>query len=418
MPGNARRDGAVLAFVALFATAVPVEAVEVSGRVDIEPRLFLNSPAYPHQKHHGISFAIEPEFYFQFEDDRQSLVFTPFLRVDSADDRRTHFDVRELTYQWVFDDLELRAGIGHVFWGVTESYSLVDVINQTDMVENVDLKEKLGQPMVNLTLLRDWGALDFFVLPGFRERTYPGRTGRLRSEPYVDTNRATYESRAGRNRVDLALRWSHAIGIFDIGVAHFRGTSREPMLSPLHVCDDGSSVPPSPECPSSMLPVETVLAPHYEIVNRTSLDLQATTDSTLWKLELLNESRKGDSHTAWVGGFEHTWYGINDSDIDLGLLVEHLYDDRGDNAPGPFENDVFVGVRLGLNDEASTELLAAAIADAEGDATALAFNASRRIGDDWKMELEARAWTEVDDADPLAVLRQDDYLQFTISHFF
>ncbi len=181
MRNFARRSGAVLAYAALFTAAVPVEAVEVSGRVDIEPRVVLHSPEHSFQNHHGISLAIEPEFYFLFQNDRQSLVFTPFLRVDSADGRRSHFDLRELTYQWVFDDLELRAGIGRVFWGVTESYSLVDVINQTDMIEDVDLKEKLGQPMVNLTLIRDWGALDFFAMPGFRERTYPGRTGRLRA---------------------------------------------------------------------------------------------------------------------------------------------------------------------------------------------------------------------------------------------
>ena len=117
MPEFARRSGAVLAYVTLLTAALPVEAIEVSGRVEIEPRVFFHSPEHSFQNHHGISLAIEPEFYFPFQDDRRSLVFTPFLRVDSADGRRSHFDVRELTYQWVFDDLELRAGVGRVFWG-------------------------------------------------------------------------------------------------------------------------------------------------------------------------------------------------------------------------------------------------------------------------------------------------------------
>ena len=63
--------------------------------------------------------------------------------------------MRELLYQRVFDQAELRVGIGRVFWGVTESYKLVDVINQTDLVENVDHEDKLGQPLVNLTFVRD-----------------------------------------------------------------------------------------------------------------------------------------------------------------------------------------------------------------------------------------------------------------------
>ena len=403
------RGRAILALAPLLVIAPPVGALEVSGRLELESRGFLQSPAYPRQERHGLSFAVQPELYHSFDDDRQSLLFTPFLRLDTADDRRSRFDVRELMYQRVFDDVELRVGIGRVFWGVTESYHLVDVINQTDLVENVDREDKLGQPLVNVTFIRDWGALDLYVLPGFRERTYPGREGRLRSEPFVDTDRATYESGAGRDRVDLAVRWSHAVGDFDIGVAHFRGTSREPRLLP--ACA-------APPC-NPFTGQGFVLAPRYDVVRRTSLDLQATRDATLWKLEVLHESGgPGDSWLAWVGGFEYTWFGVNDSDVDLGLLVEHLFDGRGGRAPHPLENDVFAGVRLGLNDEASTELVGGVIADAEGNAMALNLEASRRIGESWKVELEARAWNGVENDDPMAPLRRDDYVQLTMSRFF
>ena len=408
MPDAVRHGWAVLAAVSLLALALAPGAVELSGRFELEPRGFTQSPAHPRQNRNGVSLAVQPELYHSFDDDRQSLLFSPFLRLDTADDRRTHFDVRELLYQRVFDDAELRIGIGRVFWGVTESYHLVDIINQTDLVENIDREDKLGQPLVNLTFIRDWGALDLFMLPGFRERTYPGREGRLRSEPFVDTDRATYESGAGRQRIDYAVRWSHAIGDFDIGVAHFHGTSREPRLLP--ECATPGCNPVTGE--------GFVLAPRYEVVHRTSLDLQATKDATLWKLEALHESGQGDSYVAWVAGFEYTWFGINESDMDLGLLVEHLFDGRGGKAPHPLENDVFAGVRLAFNDEASTELLAGVIADGEGDATNLNLEASRRIGERWKVELEARAWTGVDRDDAMFPLQRDDYVQLTLSRFF
>ena len=403
-----RHGWTVLAAVSLLALAPAPGAVELSGRFELEPRGFTQSPAHPRQNRNGVSLAVQPELYHSFDDDRQSLLFSPFLRLDTADDRRTHFDVRELLYQRVFDDAELRIGIGRVFWGVTESYHLVDIINQTDLVENIDREDKLGQPLVNLTFIRDWGALDLFMLPGFRERTYPGREGRLRSEPFVDTDRARYESGAGRQRIDYAVRWSHAIGDFDMGVAHFHGTSREPRLLP--ECATPGCNPVTGE--------GFVLAPRYEVVHRTSLDLQATRDATLWKLEALHESGQGDSYVAWVAGFEYTWFGINESDMDLGLLVEHLFDGRGGNAPHPLENDVFAGVRLAFNDEASTELLAGVIADGEGDATNLNLEASRRIGERWKVELEARAWTAVDRDDAMYPLNRDDYVQLTLSRFF
>ena len=408
----AARDGrAIFVALSLLAPALPVGAVDLSGRIELEPRGFMQSPAHPGQNRHGLSLAVQPELYHEFDDGRQSLLFSPFVRLDSADDERTHFDVRELLYQRVFDAAELRIGIGRVFWGVTESYHLVDVINQTDLVENIDREDKLGQPLVNLTLIRDWGAVDLFVLPGFRERTFPGREGRLRSEPFIDTERATYESGAGRQRIDYAVRWSHAIGDFDIGVAHFRGTSREPRLLP--ECEDGRSALSTPCNPSTV-----VLAPRYEVVNRTSLDVQATRDATLWKLEALHESGQGDTYVAWVAGFEYSWFGINESGMDLGLLVEHLFDDRGGNAPHPLEDDVFAGMRLAFNDEEDTALLAGVIVDMEGDATNLTFEASRRVGDDWKVELEARIWTGVANDDPMSPLRDDDYLQLTLSRFF
>ena len=51
------------------------------------------------------------------------------------------------------------------------------------------------------------------------------------------------------------------------------------------------------------------------------------------------------------------------------MLVEHLFDGRGARAPHPLENDLFAGVRLALNDEAGTDLVAAVTVEA-----------SRRIG--------------------------------------
>ena len=63
-----------------------------------------------------------------------------------------HGDIRELAYVHASDDWELRLGIRKEFWGVTEFQHLVDVINQTDGVEDFDGEDKLGQQMVNLII--------------------------------------------------------------------------------------------------------------------------------------------------------------------------------------------------------------------------------------------------------------------------
>ena len=120
----------------------------------------------------------------------------------------------------------MRAGVDKVFWGATEVYHLVDIINQTDNVENRDGEQKLGQPMFKVSLERDWGVLDLFLMPYFRERTFSSAEGRPRSQPRVAAELTEYENSREEYHPDVALRWSSNLGDWDLGIAHFHGTGR------------------------------------------------------------------------------------------------------------------------------------------------------------------------------------------------
>ena len=392
----------------LVPAASSLRAAEWNYRLDMQMRGFMHSPAYPAQKPHGASIAMEAEYFNVSQNGRDSLVVEPFLRLDSTDGERSTFDIRELMYQRNYDSAELRVGIGRVFWGVTESFHLIDTVNQTDYLEDLDGEAKLGQPMVNLSLIRNWGIVDLFALPAFRERPFPGSAGRLRTEPVADADRASHESGAGRGRVDYALRWTGSFAAVDIGLAHFRGTAREPRLLPAcdaQVCDAVSGA-------------GFVFTPHYELTRRDSLDLQVTGNATLWKLEALHETRRSESWHAWVAGLEHAWYGVLGTGVDMGLFVEHLFDSRDAAAPQPFENDVFTGARLTFNNAADTDILFGAIADLDDRSTVLVLEATHRLADRWAMAVVARVWTGIAQSDPLYPLRQDDYLELTLSRFF
>ena len=59
-------------------------------------------------------------------------------------DQRTHGDIRELAYVHARVMIgSFVVGIRKEFWGVTEFQHLVDVINQTDGVEDFDGEDKL-----------------------------------------------------------------------------------------------------------------------------------------------------------------------------------------------------------------------------------------------------------------------------------
>jgi hypothetical protein len=279
---------------------------------------------------------------------------------------------------------------------VTEAVHLVDVINQTDLVEDPDGEAKLGQPMIQLRLLRSWGRLDFFLLPSFRERTFAGRDGRLRTLLPVDIDQTAYESLRGDDHVDWAVRWSRAIGSIDVGVSHFEGTGREPKLLP---GVDGQG--------------RGVLAPFYEQIEQTGLDLQATLGPWLWKLEAIYRHDEIEPFSAAVGGFEHTFFDVARSGIDVGVLAEYLDDGRNERP-----RVVFVGARLTFNDVQSTEILAGALMGLDTEGTFINVEAARRLGSRWKLELRLRAFVDVEPDDPLINLRKDDYLQLQISHHF
>ncbi len=371
---------------------------EFSGQVVVEWRVFPRQGQTDEQARSDLSVALQPEYRCKWDNGKQSFTFVPFVRLDQHDQRRTHFDIRELTWLKAGEKWELRLGLRKVFWGVTESQHLVDIINQTDLVENLDGEDKLGQPMVNLALIRHWGTLELFALPGFRERNFPGRRGRLRTALPVDNDRAIYESRRGRGRVDWAARWSRTLGAWDVGLSHFYGTGREPRLLP-----DAEG---------------KVLIPHYDLIQQSGLDAQWTKGKWLWKLEAIRRAGQGAAFTALTGGVEYTLSKFAGSRADVGLIAEYLYDQRGNKATTPFQDDLTVGVRLALNDTQSTEALGSVILDRRGGAAFYNLEASRRFGSHWKFSLEARSVASVQRTDPLFGLRRDAYLQFELARHF
>lgn len=378
----------------------PAQAYELSGYIKAEGRAFFNDALFPGQERHSASLAVQTEFYHEW-DKGSNFIFTPFVRIDSADSERSHFDIRELNYLWLDDKWELRIGISKVFWGVTEFVHLIDIINQTDLVENIDGEDKLGQPMIHFSASRHWGAVNIYILPYFRERTFPGEKGRFRTGIAVNTDNAVYESSAKERHVDLAVRYSHTIGDWDFGIYHFNGTGREPTL--LLDTDDAGN----PD-----------IIPYYEQIDQTGLDMQAVKGNWLFKLESLYRSGQEDDFFAGVAGTEYSFVNIASSRIDLGLIGEWAYDERGDDATTMFDNDIMVGARLAFNDAAGTEALLGVIQDIGHNGNVFTFESSRRIFHNWKINLDSFFVLDSSEEDAVHSLRNDDSVQIEMSYYF
>ncbi len=358
---------------------------------------FTENAQFQDQKDHFPSIAIIPEYSIEWNKGYESINFTGFFRLD-RDDNRTHWDVRELYYQKANNNWEFSAGLKKIFWGVTESNHLVDIINQTDAVESFDGEAKLGQPMLQFTLTTNYGNFDFIYMPYHRKRVFPGERGRLRFPLIINEEDITYESSAKEWRQDIAFRWSHYIGAFDIGLSHFYGNGREPLF----VFDSNGQ-----------------LNAFYPVINQTGIDLQATHNAFLWKLESIYRSSEAQDFFALTVGLEFTFSNIDGNGLDIGVLGEYLYDDRDKLALNALQNDVFFGSRIALNDTQDTAILIGGITDLESSSKIFSIEASRRLGNSWKVEFETRIFSNIAQEEfILSNFSQDTFIRLKLSKFF
>ena len=375
----------------------PATAVSLSGNVAGELQLFSQDARFSEQLDQNLTLSFKPRLRHDWNNRNDELTLELYLRLDDRNEERQHADIREFKWLHVAGSHEWRVGIDTVFWGVTESQHLVDVINQIDRLEGLDGEDKLGQPMIRYSTVQDWGALDLFLLTGFREASFHSSTGRLRLPLSVDKSRTGYESSDKERHIDLALRYTRNLGDTEFGLSLFDGTNRDPALS----LDTSSGQ----------------LIPYYSQMTQFGLDLQSIIGDWIWKLEFIHRDTDPETYSAITTGFEYTFYALFDSAIDLGSLLEYSWEGRDQNA-GVFDNDLFAGLRLAFNDVQSSELLAGLLIDTDNHSQSIRIEASRRLGDSWKLSAELQAFTSIAVDDPLAAFANDDYVLIELARYF
>lgn len=430
---------------------------EVYLTLEAEHREYPQESMAPGREDRSSSAAATVEWFTEWNRGDQVLSGKIFGRVDSVDDERTHADIRELSFLHAARSWEARLGIRKVFWGVAESRHLVDIINQTDFVEDIDGEDKLGQPMVNLAwITRDWGSFDAFWLPYFRERTYPGEDGRPAFPLPIAEDEARYQSDDEQQHQDFAASWRNTFGPADIRFGWFDGTARGPRLLPCvrqgsglpgtqneANCDVASAAPqgasltdvealnalitaiaqqaglaPTDEEVRQQIANNLVLVPFYDQIRQASVDAQVILGGWALKFEGTRREQLGEYTNAMVAGFEYTLYAKFNGATDIGLLSEFLYDERDDPLVALFDRDLFVGSRIALNDVAGTTFLGGTIYDLDDESFAITVEAERRLNESFKAQIEARLFTNVPEGAPTEVFANEDFVSLILQYYF
>jgi hypothetical protein len=377
-------------------------AWEYEAQLNLQTRYFTESPQFAQQKSNDWIVSFEPQWYHTGEKGENSLQFTPYIRKAKHDEERSVWDIRELLWTHNKQRWELSSGVSRVFWGVTESRHLVDIVNQTDLVNDFDRETKLGQAMVHGTLPFSSGSLEVLLLPGFRERNFPGQRGRLRPSLPIAGDDAVYESGAEQKHVDWAVRWSQSMADWELGSYYFEGTGRDPSF----IVGQSEG--------------ELALLPYYYQIKQLGIDLQWAQGDNLWKLETIGQSGLNEHFWALVAGVEHTI--VLDSGASVGLLAEYLYDSRQNEAsrlaPTSLQNDSYLGLRYDFGDFNSTTLLAGVIIDNEEGGQIFRFEFERRFSDQVKLSIVQATVRELETQDPSSAFLRDDYIEVNIGYYF
>ncbi len=403
-------------------------ALDWRGNISYELTYFPESSVGTDNWNFNSSFGADVELSHDLADN-VFLTFHPFARWDQQDDERTRAGARELLLTTVGDTWEFNAGLGTVFWGVTESRNPVDIINQTDAIEDLTGDEKLGQVMLNLKWFTDSiGEFEAFLLPRFEERTFIGTNGRPFPGINIDTDLTTYESSEAEDNIDFALRWANSFDAWDIGLHYFDGTSRDPVLLPV-VTETGA-----------------VLAPRYSLLRQVGIDAQGLYGDLAIKTETIHQS--GDeieNHAESVTGIEYTLVGflspLQENDklpeewctpdvrnpfkrlacndrMDLGLVLEYLWDQRGTDSNQLFQNDLLAGLRFAFNDTATSDALFGIVQDLDNGATTLSIEASTRLFDSYRLKVFGQQFLNTSDDTVLNAFENESFLQVDLTYFY
>ena len=365
----------------------------------LESVVFLKNSDIPGQDNSSLSATFQPRYRKSWDFGKKVFDSHFFVRADADDGSRSHGDIRELSWTQVEGDFEYKLGISKDFWGVAESYNLIDVVNQRDYVEVLDYKARLGQPMAKVSWFTESGTFSGWVLPYFRERNFASPDSRAFSGAIkVDQDHAEYRSSRKERHMDFALRYDNHTGDLDYGVSYFQGTQRDPVLKYDYLSQS--------------------LIPYYDQVKQLSTDVQWTGDALLLKLEALHrkEATYGSSNAA-VYGFEYTFFDIYNGH-DLGAIAEHLYDSRGKSRTS-FDNDLFVGLRYTFNDVEATEILVGSFIDLDDGSRNMRAKAERRFTDSFKGELILQTYNNIADNDLFFHQnRKDDFIRLNLRYYF
>ena len=118
------------------------------GFIQPEITTFFNGDGRHGQSNSNQSIFVKGTFITYLNNGDQKITINTTGRIDEKDSERSYIDFQKFKYEQYFDDITLKIGNELIFWGVNESFNIVDIINQSNLAEDISGTKKFGHPMI------------------------------------------------------------------------------------------------------------------------------------------------------------------------------------------------------------------------------------------------------------------------------
>lgn len=444
----------LLAFIGGGALPLQAQELSFSGELSLTARYYEDDGLFFGQPSSGVSYMPEGRFSFRTDLGFADAEFEVYGR---ADDRTGSelFDIQKAYLSRTGERWSVLVGSDIVFWGTTESYNPVNIINQNDTFARFDETRKLGQPMVNVNYESGaLGTFSFYALLGFREPDLGTTSSRPRFIVVPDDDVAIFEK--STDKIDFALRNTNTVGIgngsLDYAISYFNGTDRSPVFLP--GCANRRFPVSVPTCnavnrsivnsyaglqPGSPLPLAAQVflnapaatqafllsgasvgaVPYYQEIEQVGLELAYATGNWVWKFEGAQRFAQNEDYFLGVAGVEYRFNEAFGTPGALTVAAEYTYDDRSNLQPFTvFDDDIFASVRYDFNNRLATSITLSGLFDMGNGGDVYTLDISSRLTDSTQVSFSA---TQIDFGgftDPLSLLTRDDYYELKFTYFF
>ena len=328
------------------------------GEVEISSTFFSKDIPNDNRKNYLNSVRLEYNYFFENNN------LSGKIKIDAKEsdpNSSSNINFNEAYLDYSLSDMNVLIGNNIIFWGKNEFFNPVDVINSKDFSSGLAIGKKIGQPMINLKKYLSSSELDFYILPS-QSNIYPKSD--IRSQQSLNISSSNlYSKGADNNNIGIALRWSGYLNEYDYGLSYYKGNTKDPAFNV----------------------VSNTLVPNYSEITQIGLDLQATKGDYLFKGEIISRSNQYNAnglieeYHGSILGIEHSLYGVFEKNWDLANIIEYSSDSRGSKSHHGFQNDLFYGARLVLNDIEDTQYFLSIQSDLEKNSRALTFNYESRF---------------------------------------